>query len=254
MKSLEERRANVLARWRGGLIVSCQAAAGSPLARPEIIAALALTAELNGAVGVRIDGPANVAAVRRVISIPILGIEKVIYGGFDVYITPTFAAAARVVRSGADLVALDGTLRPRPQGETLPKIIRRVREELQTPVVADVATEAEGLAAGEEYGADFISTTLSGYTAETRDKSGPDFELVERLSKRLAHAPVICEGRVRDPEDVRRAFDCGAFAVCVGTAITGVDWLVRQYVAATPVAKERREAAIAERAADPNGE
>lgn len=234
MRKLEEKITHLVARWRGGLIVSCQAAAGSPLAHPEIIAALALTAERNGAVGVRIDGPANIRAVRARVSIPILGIEKIAHDGFDVYITPTFASAARVVRSGADLVALDGTSRPRPSGETLKQIIARVHEELETPVVADVATQTEGVAAVEECGADFISTTLSGYTPETRDRRGPDFELVEKLSARLPHTPIICEGRLHSPEDVRRAFDCGAFAVCVGTAITGIDWLVRRYVAATP--------------------
>ena len=234
MRNLEERLADLMARWRGGLIVSCQAPIGSPLAHPEIIAALALTAERNGAVGVRIDGPENIRVVRARVSIPVLGIEKIAHNGFDVYITPTFAAASRVIRSGADLVALDGTSRPRPSGETLKQIIARVHEELRAPVLADVATQTEGVAAVEECGADFISTTLSGYTPETRGRQGPDFELVERLSTRLPHTPIICEGRLHSPEDVRRAFDCGAFAVCVGTAITGVDWLVRRYVVATP--------------------
>jgi N-acylglucosamine-6-phosphate 2-epimerase len=49
--------------------------------------------------------------------------------------------------------------------------------------------------------------------------------------------PVICEGRLRSGEDVRRAFECGAFAVVVGNAITGVDQLVRNFVAALPSIK-----------------
>ena len=35
-------------------------------------------------------------------------------------------------------------------------------------------------------------------------------------------------------EDVRRAFEARAFAVVVGSAITGIDDLVRRFVAATP--------------------
>lgn len=224
----------VLAAWRGGLIVSCQAEAGSPLAHPAIIAALAQTAERNGAVGVRLDGSANIRAVRKVVTVSILGIEKIKQEDFDVYITPTYEAAARVVASGADVIALDATMRPRPNGETLPKIIERVHREPGCPVMADVATEKEGVWAVEEAGADIVGTTLSGYTPETAGRDDePDYALVERLASRLS-APVICEGRVRRAEDVRRAFAAGAFAVVVGTAITNVDWLVRHFVAATP--------------------
>ena len=232
------RLEKVLAAWQGGLIVSCQAAADSPLAHPDIIAALALTAERNGAVGVRIDGPANIRAVREIVTIPILGIEKITQTGYDVYITPTYESAERIVRNGADVIALDGTARPRPNGETFRSIVARVQADLSCPVMADVATYDEGINAAEEAGADLVGTTLSGYTPETAGRDAPDFELVERLAARL-NVPVICEGRLRSPQDVQRAFACGAFAVVVGNAITGVDWLVRHYVAATPKADAR---------------
>lgn len=224
----------VLAAWQGGLIVSCQAEAGSPLDHPSIIKALAQTAERNGAVGVRIDNPANISHVRKVVSVPILGIEKIKHEDSDVYITPTYEAAARVAGSGADVVALDATMRSRPNDETLPKIVERVHRELHCLVMADVATEREGVWAVEEAGADMVGTTLSGYTAETAGrKDEPDYQLIERLAARSS-VPVICEGRVRGAEDVRGAFAAGAFAVVVGTAITNVDWLVRHFVAATP--------------------
>ena len=99
------RLEKVLAAWQGGLIVSCQAAADSPLARPDIIAALALTAERNAAVGVRIDGPANISAVREIVTITMLGIEKIIQNGDDAYITPTYESSEIIVRSGADVIA-----------------------------------------------------------------------------------------------------------------------------------------------------
>ena len=228
----------ILTRWRGGLIVSCQAPPESPLSRPDIIAALALAAERNGAVGVRIEGRPNIAAVKGVVTVPVLGIEKLKQDGSDVYITPTCESAARVAAAGADVLALDGTARARPRGETLGFVAARVREEFGLPLMADVATMSEGLAAAEEVGVDFVSTTLSGYTAETAGRDGADFELVERLASRL-RVPVVCEGRLRCPDDVRRAFDCGAFAVVVGTAITGVDHLVREFLAATPQACAR---------------
>ena len=219
--------------WRGGLIVSCQAPANSPLNKPEIIAAFAETAVLGGAVGVRIDAPENIRAVRRRINAPILGIYKMIFDSSDVYITPTFAAAREIVEAGADIIALDATRRARPGGETLETLVARVCEELNQPVMADVALFDEGLYAAETLGVNVISTTLSGYTAETKSLSEPDFKLVERLAKKLT-LPIVCEGRLRSTEDVRRAFDCGAFAVVVGGAITGIDSLIEKFVGATP--------------------
>ena len=220
--------------WRGGLIVSCQARADSPLAKPEIIAALAEVAEQNGAVGVRIDSPPHILAVRQVVKVPVLGIYKVLTDSSEVYITPTFSAAKEVAAAGANVIAMDATLRWRPGGEKLFEIVSRVKEELNLPVMGDVATLEEGLNAAETIGVDFVSTTLSGYTNSTKHLTKPNFELVEELAKKLK-IPVVCEGRLRSPEDVRRAFDCGAFAVVVGGAITGVDQLVRQFLSATPI-------------------
>jgi N-acylglucosamine-6-phosphate 2-epimerase len=158
------------------------------------------------------------------------------YKDSDVYITPTYDSAMRIAASEPDVIALDGTLRTRPNGESLRLIVSRIHSELKRPVMADVATLEEGIMAVEEAGADMVSTTLSGYTLETAGADEPDIQLVGRLANRL-NVPVICEGRLRSPDDARRAFENGAFAVVVGTAITGVDWLVRHYAAATPLAR-----------------
>jgi N-acylglucosamine-6-phosphate 2-epimerase len=234
MTDLESKIQNLKSKIQNGLIVSCQAPANSPLARPEIIAALAETAEQNGAVGVRIDSPEHITAVKQAVKLPILGIWKIVTASSDVYITPTFNAAKEIARAGADVIAIDATLRHRPDGEILAEIVRRIKEELHLPVMADVSTLEEGLNAVETAGVDFVGTTLSGYTNGTKHLVKPDFELVEKLAERLK-VPVICEGRLRSPDDVRRAFDCGAFAVVVGGAITGIDQLVRQFISATPM-------------------
>lgn len=225
------------AQLRGGLIVSCQAPVGSPLNDPYIISALALTAEQNGAAGVRIKHPDQVAATRVRVRVPLIGLDKVECAGSPVYITPTFAIAERLAVSGADIIATDATLRPRPNGERLDVLIRRIQDELHKPVLADVATLDEGLHAAE-CGAAFVATTLCGYTAESEGTSLPALALLEKLAARLT-VPVICEGGVKTPEDVRRAFDCGAFAVVVGTAITGIGQLVEHFVTASPRATPR---------------
>ena len=233
MNDLQSKIQNLKSTIRNGLIVSCQAPADSPLAVPEIIAALAATAEQNGAVAVRIDTPAHVAAVRRRVKIPILGIYKIVTGESDVYITPTFESAREIAGAGADLIALDATPRRRIGGEICSDIVEKIHARLGLPVMADVSTYEEGVRAAE-IDCDFVGTTLSGYTTETADRlRAPDFELVEKLAARLS-VPVICEGRLRRPEDVKKAFDCGAFAVVVGGAITGIDTLVRDFSAATP--------------------
>lgn len=219
-------------KLRGGLVVSCQAPQGSPLDDARIIAAVALAAEQNSAAGVRINSAAHVAATRARVGVPIIGIEKVVSEGSDVYITPTFDAAGKLAASGAQIIAADATRRRRPRGERLEDLICRVAEELRRPLMADIATFDEGLYAAD-CGAQMIATTLCGYTAETRGALLPAFDLLERLAKRLS-VPVICEGGVASPGEMRRAFDCGAFAVVVGTAITGVGQLVEKFAAAAP--------------------
>ncbi|MDQ3179761.1 MAG: N-acetylmannosamine-6-phosphate 2-epimerase [Acidobacteriota bacterium] len=234
MTDLESKIQNLKSKIQNGLIVSCQAPANSPLCKPEIIAALAECAEQNDAIGVRIDSPEHIRAVRQTVKVPILGIYKIVFEQSEVYITPTFDSAGELAAAGADLIALDATRRARPDGEKIEDIVARIHSDLNLPVMADVALLEEGLYATETLGVDVVSTTLSGYTAETKHLIKPDFELVENLAKRLS-VPVICEGRLRSIDDVRRAFDCGAFAVVVGGAITGIDRLVSDFVHATPL-------------------
>lgn len=219
---------------RGGLIVSCQAPAGSPLDRPEIIAALAAAAERGGAVGVRINGPDNIRVVRATVRIPIIGIYKRHDPGSEVYITPDQEAARAVAEAGADIIALDATAR-RPGGyAAVADLIRAVRGELGRSVMADIAALEDGRAAAAA-GAELLATTLFGYTADTRDAALPGLAILARLTAELP-VPVICEGGIQSPEQVAAAFAAGAFAVVVGTAITGIEALVRQFAAATPSA------------------
>ena len=211
-----------------GLIVSCQAPGDSPLHDPAVIAAMAEAAVMRGAVGVRIDSPEHVAAVRRRVSAPIIGLWKQQIPGYEVYITPDFAAAEAVAAAGADVIAIDATGRARPGGETVAGLIGRIQRELGKPVMADV--DSLGAALGAT-GADLVGTTLYGYTAQTKGLRPPGLELLGELVAKLG-VPVICEGGVASPEMARRAMEMGAAAVVVGTAITGIDLLVQGYCGA----------------------
>jgi len=213
-----------------GLIVSCQAPVGSPLRDPTVIAALAQASVMAGAVGVRIESPEHVRAVRARLSEPIVGLWKRDYEGSAVYITPTFADCEAIARAGADILAIDATARLRPGGEDLATLIARIHTELGLPVLADVATLAEGLAA-EAAGADLVATTLCGYTEETKGTPLPALDLVAALAGRL-RVPVWCEGGVSTPAEYAAARGRGARVVVVGTALTGLEARVRTFLAA----------------------
>lgn len=221
---------------RHGLVVSCQAPADSPLHQPEVIGAIAQAAVLRGAAGVRIDTPAHVQAVRQRVAVPIIGLWKRQHLGCDVYITPQFADAVAIAQAGADIIAIDATLRPRPGGETVAGLIQQIHQQLGKPVMADVDT-LEGAIAAAAAGADIVGTTLYGYTAETRHLTPPGLDLLAQLVAQL-DCPVLCEGGIASPVMARTALNLGAYSVVVGTAITGIDAQVQAYQTALADAGE----------------
>ncbi|GAA5502919.1 putative N-acetylmannosamine-6-phosphate 2-epimerase [Deinococcus xinjiangensis] len=207
----------VLEQLRGGLVVSCQANPDSPLRDPLTISRLALAAEMGGAAGLRIQGFEDVAAVRAVTNLPIIGLTKTDRADTEVYITPTAAEAVKLADLGAEIVALDATLRPRP--EPLAKMFEAVHA-AGALVMADISTLDEAMNAIEQ-GADIVGTTLSGYTPFSRQLSGPDWELLNEL--REAGLPFVAEGRLNTPADAAKAMRYGAAFVVVGSAITRPD-------------------------------
>jgi N-acylglucosamine-6-phosphate 2-epimerase len=216
---------------KGALIVSVQAPEGSPLRDPLAIAAMAEACLLNGAAGVRLESPEHIAAVRR--RCPqalIVGLWKRTWPDSAVYITPRWQEITAVWGAGADVVALDATARPRPEGQVLDDLVRRAREELGVPLMADVDTLEAGRRAAE-LGCSWVGTTLYGYTEATSDQPPPAMALVTALRETLSPSvPVVCEGGISTPEQAREALRRGADLVVVGTAITGVDLQVARYV------------------------
>lgn len=211
-----------------GLIVSCQALDGNPLKHPSHMAAMALAAELGGAVAIRANGTEDIAAIKERVHIPIIGINKTERSLETPFITPDFEHAREIAELGVEIIALDATDRPRPNGVDLKELIQRIKNELDVIVMADIATFEEGVAAAE-YGADIIATTLSGYTTYSPLTKGPDLELVKRL-KASIDKPIIAEGRFTSPEDVAAGIAAGAHAVVVGKAITNVQFSTDRFI------------------------
>ncbi len=211
----------LLDRLRGGLVVSCQALPGEPLYVESggVMPLLARAAERAGAVAIRANSARDVREITAAVGLPVIGLIKRDYPPFEPYITVTMDEVDALVDAAADVVALDCTLRTRPDGQSPSEFIAAIRQRHPgLPLMADIASYDEGIAAGLD-GVDFVGTTLSGYTPETQGAPAPNVELVGRLAEDCA-VPVIAEGRIRTPEQARAMLDRGAFCVVVGGAIT----------------------------------
>ena len=216
---------------QGKLIVSVQAYPGEPLRHPETMAQMAEACEQGGAAAIRCQGLSDISAIKGRVEIPVFGIWK--EGHEGVYITPTARHALACVHAGADVVALDATSRPRPDGTTLDETYAAIRAQSQVLLMADCMT-LDDITHAYELGFDFISTTLSHNKAaiDTTKDDGPDLDLLKRAHALLPDARIICEGHVHTPEDAAHALEAGAFAVVVGTGITHPTSLTKWFCAA----------------------
>ncbi|MBX2860736.1 MAG: N-acetylmannosamine-6-phosphate 2-epimerase [Vampirovibrio sp.] len=228
----------IIDQLKGGIVVSVQADGGEPLNNPDTLTAMACSALDGGAVGIRMAQVENIRRFKAACpSIPVIGIIKPIKIPENakelVYITPTWQDVAALCNAKCEIVAIDATSRPRPGSQKLAVIVAEARKNYpDVCLMADISTtqEAEG---AEALGFDFISTTLSGYTIETSETApeGPDFDLLKTLTSTLS-TPIILEGRIWHPTEVCKAFELGAHAVVIGSAVTRPHHITRRFVEA----------------------
>lgn len=206
---------------RGKMIISCQALPGEPLYVEEksVMHLMARAGKMAGSPAVRTSSVRDVMAVREETGLPVIGLIKVQYPGFESYITPTMKEVDQLVEAGSEVVALDCTLRARGDGKTVNEFISQVREKYPDQILmADISTYEEGVNAWK-LGMDIVGTTMSGYTDASPKLDGPDYGLIRRLSQDI-DVPVIGEGRIHYPHQAVEALNAGAFAIVVGGAIT----------------------------------
>ncbi|OTA28742.1 N-acetylmannosamine-6-phosphate 2-epimerase [Alloscardovia macacae] len=206
----------LIEQLKGGLVVSCQAYPGEPLRHPETMAQMAQAAVIGGAVGIRCQGLADISAIKGQVEVPVIGIWK--DGHEGVFITPTLRHARCCMAAGADIIALDATRRPRPDGLTYAQTVEALHAE-GALVMADCGSFEDAKMAVDA-GSDIISTTLAGYTGEREKTHGPDFELLGQMIEAFPDVPVLCEGRIHTPDDLAQVMQMGAWCAVVGTAIT----------------------------------
>ena len=218
---MDEIKKNIIEQLKGGLIVSCQALAGEPLYSESggIMPLMALAAEQAGAVGIRANSVCDIKAIKEKVNLPVIGIIKKEYPGYEPYITVTMAEVDALISVKAEIVAFDATFRKRPDGLLLNQFIEHIKVKYPAQLImADISTYEEGVNAAKA-GVDLVSTTLSGYTSYSPPLNEPDFGLIQRLAGGIA-IPVLAEGRIQEPEQAKKALGLGAFAVVVGGAIT----------------------------------
>lgn len=215
------RKEEFFDRIKGKVIVSCQAVPGEPLYVEEksIMYLMARAAKQAGTPAIRTSSIRDVIAIKEETGLPVIGLVKVKYEGFESYITPTMKEVDDLVAAGSDVIAFDCTNMKRGDGKTTSEYISEVRAKYPDAILmADISTYEEGVNAWK-LGMDMVGTTMSGYTSYSPKLPGPDYELVKKLSATI-DVPVIGEGRVHSPEQAVEMLNAGAFAVVVGGAIT----------------------------------
>lgn len=223
----------VFQQIKHGLIVSCQALEHEPLYTREggVMPLMAKAAAMSGAVGIRANTVRDITQIKQVVDLPVIGIIKKDYPGTPMYITVTMKEVDELVACGVDILAVQGTSALRPDGKTSAEFIREIKAKYPDQLVmADIATEEEAMACAEA-GADFVGTTMRGYTPETKGIDETDFAFIARLAQ-TCPAKVIAEGHIHYPEQARKALEAGAFALVVGGAITRPAEITARFTAA----------------------
>lgn len=218
---MKHKKHEILEKIKGKLIISCQALPSEPLYVEEksIMYLMARAAKQAGSPCIRTNSIRDIVAIKKETSLPVIGIIKIDYDGYDSYITPTMKEIDELVSVDTDIIALDCTMRKRGDGSTINQFIKEIKSKYPDIILmADISTYEEGINAWK-CGVDFVGTTLSGYTNYSPKIDGPDIELVKKLSSNI-DIPVIAEGKVHSPEQAVQMLSAGAYAVVVGGAIT----------------------------------
>lgn len=220
----------MLEKLKGKLIVSCQALPEEPLHSSQIMARMAVAAKMGGAAGIRAQSREDILAIQEAVDLPIIGIVKRKYPDSDIYITATETEIRELLETRCEIIALDATLRRRPGGAQTKDLVDLIHQNGRL-AMADCSTFEECLEA-ERIGFDIVSTTLCGYTPYSESIDGPNYRLLRECVEAL-HTPVIAEGKIHSPEELKKVFaDCGVYSAVVGGAITRPHEITARFVKA----------------------
>ena len=221
-----------MANLKRGLIVSCQAVKGEPLYGLGIMKYMARAAVQGGAAGIRANYVSDIKDIKSEVDVPVIGIIKAEYEGSDVYITPTLKEVKELLTTGCEVIALDATTRPRPNGEKLEDLVKYIRENApQVEIMADCSDFEEAKVA-HDLGFEYIGSTLRGYTPYTKGTTLPDYEFLTKLVKSFPDTKIIAEGGIWERDQLAKVCECGVYAVVIGSSITRPMDITKRFVGA----------------------
>ncbi|MGY3755023.1 N-acetylmannosamine-6-phosphate 2-epimerase [Helcococcus kunzii] len=216
-----------LEKLKGKLIVSCQALPDEPLHSSFIMGRMAIAAKEGGASGIRAQSVEDILEIQKQVDLPIIGIIKKNYPDSEVFITPTKKEVEALLTTNCEIIALDATNRKRPNDEKIKNLVELIHSHGKL-AMADCSTLEECLEA-EKIEFDILSTTLFGYTNYSKNYDGPDFESTKKIVE-MTNTPVIAEGKINTPEDLKKAYECGVYSAVVGSAITRPQLITKKFV------------------------
>lgn len=195
------------------------------------MARMAVAAMRGGAKGIRANSVADIQAIKKEIDLPIIGIIKQDYDDSSIFITPTLKEIKALLSVGVDIIATDATNRKRPNDEKIEDIVQYVKEHApEVALMADISSVDEAVEA-ERLGFDCISTTLVGYTKETKGTSmaDHDFKILKEMIQSVSK-PIIGEGQINTPLKAEKSLEHGAHFIVVGGAITRPQVITKVFV------------------------
>ncbi|QUY65215.1 N-acetylmannosamine-6-phosphate 2-epimerase [Helcococcus kunzii] len=216
-----------LEKLKGKLIVSCQALTDEPLHSSFIMGRMAIAAKEGGASGIRAQSVEDILEIQKQVDLPIIGIIKKNYPDSEVFITPTKNEVEALLTTNCEIIALDATNRKRPNDEKIEDLVELIHSHGKL-AMADCSTLEECLEA-EKIGFDILSTTLFGYTNYSKNYDRPDFESTKKIVE-MTNTPVIAEGKINTPEDLKKVYECGVYSAVVGSAITRPQLITKKFV------------------------
>ena len=114
---------------KGKMIISCQAVKGEPLYVEEksIMYLMARAAKQAGAECIRTSSVRDVIAIKKETGLPVIGLIKRQYEGFDSYITTTMREVDELVEAKSDVIAIDCCFSKRGDGKDISTFMKEVR-------------------------------------------------------------------------------------------------------------------------------
>lgn len=224
-------KTEILEALKGEVVISCQALPEEPLHSAYIMGRMAYAAMLAGAKGIRANSVVDIKEIKTTVDLPIIGIIKKVYGDNPVFITPTMVEIDALVEEGVEIIALDATRRVRPDGTTISEIFPVMRAKYPNQMFMADCSSFEDAVLASELGFDCLGSTLAGYTEDTKGMVLPDLTMIERMAKEL-DKPVIAEGGISTPEELKQVMDLPVHAAVVGSAITRPFEIAKRFIAA----------------------